>query len=133
MEELNRLLARCQGVVSTHVLFIRPKGEPDDWTDTALRKNAESIPGVHVELDSEGQEARRFGAESSGYLVLYSPKGELLFSGGITASRGHAGENAGENAVINLANGHYVPLNHTKVYGCTLLDHCEKATNENTL
>ncbi len=133
VEELNRLLGRCQGAVSTHVLFIRPKGEPDDWTDTSLRKNAESIPGVHVDLDLDGEEARRFGAESSGYVVLYGPKGELLFSGGITGSRGHVGENAGENAVIDLANGRYVSLNHTKVYGCTLLDHCEKATNGNSL
>jgi hypothetical protein len=134
MEELNRLLALCQSPVSTHVLFVRPKGVADDWTDTLLKKNAESIPGVKVAIDSEGEEARLFGAASSGCVILYDAQGKLLFSGGITASRGHAGDNAGESAVIDLVNGHSAPLKHTEVYGCTLLDHCElTTTNENAL
>lgn len=133
MEELNRLLTHCRGTLSTHVLFVRPKGTQDDWTDTSLRKSAEAIPGVGVETDSEGVEASRFGAESSGYVVLYDPNGQLRFSGGITGSRGHAGENAGETAVIDLANGRPTPFKHTEVYGCTLLDQCGNTTNENSL
>ena len=133
MEELNRLLARCQGSVTAHVLFVRPKGVADDWTDTRLKKNAESIPGVQVSIDPEGQEATLFGAESSGCVILYDPTGKLLFSGGITASRGHAGDNAGELAVIDLLNGQSVPLKHTEVYGCSLLGTCETPTNENAL
>jgi hypothetical protein len=133
MEELNRLMVRCRDSVSTHVLFVRPKGATDEWTDTALRKNAESIPSVHVAIDAEGEEALRFGAESSGYVILYDPQGKLLFSGGITASRGHAGQNAGETTVINLANGQAASLKHTEVYGCSLLGPCETSTNENVL
>jgi len=134
MEELDRLLVQCKDSMTTHVLFIRPKGVPEDWTNTSLRKSAESIPGVHVALDQDGKEAERFGAESSGYVVLYSPKGELLFSGGITASRGHAGENPAEDAVIALATGHQSSLHHSDVFGCGLKEHCDIATtNENNL
>jgi hypothetical protein len=122
VEELNRLLGQCQNPVFANVLFIRPNGVSDDWANSHLRKVAESIPGVHVALDADGKEARRFGAESSGYVVLYSPRGELLFSGGITGSRGHAGQNPGEDAVIALVNGDSLPLTHAQVYGCDLFD-----------
>ena len=122
IEELNRLLGQCQNSVSVNVLFVRPQGVADDWAKTSLRKVAESIPGIHVTLDGDGKEARRFAAESSGYVVLYSPRGELLFSGGITGSRGHAGQNPGEDAVIALINGHSLPLTHANVYGCDLFD-----------
>lgn len=120
--ELNRLLTRCQGLADVYVFFIRPKNVPDSWAQTTLRKSAEAIPGVKVQLDPSGLESRRFGAESSGYVVLYSPEGRLLFSGGITGARGHAGDNAGENGVVDLLNGQTISFKHTPVYGCSLLD-----------
>ena len=111
-----------------HVLFIQPKGVTLDWTDTALRRSTEAIPGVGVQLDPDGAEAHRFGAESSGYLVLYSAVGKLLFSGGITAARGHAGDNAGENAVVALLNGQNAELKHTDVFGCSLYNQCSASS-----
>jgi len=122
IEELNRLIGQCQNPISIHVLFVRPKGVSDDWANTSLRRVAQTIPGVQVTLDSDGKEARRFGAESSGYVVLYSPKGDLLFSGGITGSRGHEGQNPGEDAVIAMVNGRSLPLTHSQVFGCDLFD-----------
>jgi len=122
--ELNRLLTRCQGPVAVHVLFIQPKGTSLDWTETSLRKSAEAIPGIDVQLDPDGAEAHRFGAESSGYLALYNPEGKLLFCGGITAARGHAGDNAGENVVVTLLNGQNAELKHTAVFGCSLFNQC---------
>ena len=126
--ELNRLLTRCEGPSTVHILFIRPKDVADSWTETTLRKSAQAIPGADVQLDPEGKEARRFGAESSGYVVLYSPEGKLLFSGGITSGRGHAGDNAGENVVVSLLNGQMASLKHTPVFGCSLLDGCTNST-----
>jgi hypothetical protein len=126
--ELNRLLVRCKDPAVVHVLFVRPKGVPDDWTETSLRKSAEAIPGAHVQIDPSGVEAARFGAESSGYVVLYSPDGRLLFSGGITGSRGHAGDNAGENVVVALLNGQKATLHKTPVFGCSLQDNCPDPT-----
>jgi hypothetical protein len=71
-------------------------------------------------------EAGRFGAETSGHTLLYGADGRLLFSGGITASRGHAGENAGESAIIALVN-HQTPLrSQTLVFGCSLTNHAER-------
>lgn len=122
VEELNRLLVHCRAAVAPHVLFVRPPGVAEDWTKTSLRRSAAAIPGVKVELDANGREARLFGAESSGYVVLFDPEGRLVFSGGITAARGHAGDNAGEEAVIALLNGQQIRVHHSAVFGCSLLD-----------
>jgi hypothetical protein len=123
--ELNRLLTRCQNLATVRVLFIQPKDTAADWTETSLRRSAEAIPGVKVQLDHDGEESRLFGAESSGYLVLYGADGKLLFHGGITAARGHEGDNAGENVVVALLNGQHADLKQTDVFGCSLYDHCE--------
>jgi hypothetical protein len=49
--------------------------------------------------------------------VALGTRGCLLFSGGITAARRHAGDNAGESAIVALLN------NQTLVFGCSLVNH----------
>ncbi|MBI3542699.1 MAG: RedB protein, partial [Deltaproteobacteria bacterium] len=46
--------------------------------------------------------------------------GKLAFSGGITASRGHLGENAGLAAVVQFVSSGKVPLERARVFGCSL-------------
>lgn len=125
LEELNRLLAQCHGQVATHVLFLKPGTFSNDWLQTDLWRSAKAIPGVVVQADPDGTQARLFGAETSGCVLLYDPQGQLLFKGGITGSRGHAGDNAGVNAVASWLTGQAVSLKQTPVYGCSLLDGCE--------
>jgi hypothetical protein len=121
VEELNRLLAQSNGGIAAHVLFFRPPNYPADWSHTELRRTVESIPGVTVQDDVNDALARKFGAETSGYVLLYNPQGQLLFRGGITGSRGHAGDNVGERAIISLALGKGTVITQTPVYGCSLL------------
>jgi len=118
--ELNRLMAQCGGRVSAHVVFIHPDGLPQEWTHSGLWESAAAIPGVQVHADPDGREARRFGAESSGHVVLYDGFGHLVFRGGITSARGHAGDNAGENVIIATLNGGRTTLKETPVFGCGL-------------
>lgn len=120
IEELNQLMARCQGKIATEVLFLQPTNATDEWVRTGRWQTAAAIPGVRVEADLGGVEARRFDAETSGYVVLYNPQGRLLFGGGITSSRGHVGDNAGEAAIVSLVAGRNVALKQTPVYGCSL-------------
>jgi hypothetical protein len=118
--ELAQIMAQLQGKVAAYVLLVKPGESGPDWEDTNLRRNAEAIPGVKVIFDPDGVEASRFGAETSGHTLLFAADGHLLFSGGITASRGHAGDNAGESAIGALVN-HQVPAqNRTLVFGCAL-------------
>ncbi|HEY1661433.1 MAG TPA: hypothetical protein VGI03_03355 [Verrucomicrobiae bacterium] len=122
LDELNRLLARCGGHVAAHVLFFKPSGFPVDWTRTDLWRSAAAIPGVTVQDDVDDAFARKFGAETSGYVLLFNPRGQLLFRGGITGSRGHAGDNVGESAIISLGAGQSPGVEQTPVYGCSLLN-----------
>jgi hypothetical protein len=125
MEELNRILAQCSGKVATHVLFFKPADFSDGWVRTGLWQSAAAIPGLAVQEDRDGAQARLFGAETSGYLVLYDRHGRLLFKGGITGSRAHAGDNAGEEAIVSLLTGQTASLTQTPVYGCSLLGECQ--------
>jgi hypothetical protein len=127
VEELNRLLARGHDGVAAQVWFFEPAGFPPDWTQSGLWRSAAAIPGVKVHADPDGRQARLFGAATSGFVVLYDPRGQLLFNGGITASRGHAGDNGGEDAVLSILAGQQPNLRQTPVYGCSLLGECKAA------
>ena len=75
---------------------------------------------VAVRVDPEGVEARRFGSQTSGQIMLYDADGQLLFSGGITAARGHSGDNAGRNAILSLLTSGSSEQRGTPVFGCPL-------------
>ena len=125
LEELNRLMARRSQSVAVHVKFLRPPRVVDGWTKTDLRQGVAAIPGINVSEDLDGSEAARFGAETSGFVVLYDPQGRLLFKGGITGSRGHVGDNEGQGAVSALLAGESSVPRRTRVFGCSLLDKCD--------
>jgi hypothetical protein len=118
--ELDQLMANCQGRLSAQVWFIKPAGTPADWTDTDLWHRTSAIPGVTVHRDDDGVEARRFQAETSGQTLLYAQNGQLLFRGGITISRGHAGDNPGLDALQALLEHKSSKQVQTPVFGCPL-------------
>lgn len=118
--ELAQIMARLQGKVAAYVLLVKPHTSGPGWEDTDLQRSAEAIPGVKVIFDPDGMEARRFGAETSGHTLLFGADGHLLFSGGITASRGHAGDNAGKSAIAALVNRQIPVRTRTLVFGCAL-------------
>jgi hypothetical protein len=123
LEELNALMARVAGRVEAHVLFYKPADAPDNWERTDLWRLAAAIPGVHAIQDADGVEAARFGALASGHVIVYDADGALLFSGGITGSRGHVGDNAGRTAITALVQGHASMRSRTPVFGCALANH----------
>jgi hypothetical protein len=112
-------MAQAQGRVTAYALFLKPPGSSEDWEKTDLWQSAASIPGVNVVVDS-GVEAQRFHAVTSGQTVLYDAEGRLLFSGGITSSRGHSGDNAGRSAIVSLLNTGETEAAGTSVFGCPL-------------
>jgi hypothetical protein len=121
LDELARLLARCRDRVRAQVLFLAPAGLPADWWKTDLWESASSIPGVEVSVDADGAEARRFRVVTSGHVLLYGSNGTLLFSGGITQSRGHEGANAGlEELRLAIEEGEAV-TKRSSVFGCALV------------
>lgn len=113
-------MARSEGLLTAHVLFLKPDGFAEDWQKTDLWRSAAAIPGVHVMTDGGGGEARLFHAATSGQAILYDARGRLLFSGGITASRGHAGDNAGRAFIVSLLIRGAADRRSTPVFGCSL-------------
>jgi hypothetical protein len=121
ISELERLSARRKPGATDpwiDVLFYRPRHA--NWVNSSLWERAERLPNVHARWDEEGREARRFGATTSGFVLLYSSMGELLFSGGVTGSRGHEGTNYGlEQLAASLDSGKRAPKT-SFVFGCAL-------------
>jgi hypothetical protein len=120
LTELAEVLARARVQPKTYILFMKPDGMPAGWSDTRLWRQAAALPGVVVIRDDAGRQARQFGAETSGQVVLYDANGALRFSGGITGARGHAGENVGRTALVGFLNESPAGNRTTPVFGCPL-------------
>ena len=120
IRELERLTARVHANVETRVIFSGPFDVGHDWSWTDLRRTAQAIHGVQIVADPDGSERKLFRAQTSGLTVLYSAAGQLLFHGGITASRGHEGDNDGVAALESIILTGTSSIRQTPVYGCPL-------------
>lgn len=106
---------------ATRIVFVRPTGAPADWHLTDTLDLARSIPHATTVIDDDDADATRFDIETSGDVLLYDPAGRhLLFHGGITASRGHEGDNASADALIAALRGDAHPSPIHPVFGCAL-------------
>jgi hypothetical protein len=119
--ELDQLRSNTGKNLAVIIIFPVPAHVAAGWENGALWSEAKKMAGVQVYRDALGAETHRFGVITSGHTLLYSPTGQLLFSGGITMSRGHDGENPGVDAITRLIHGEYLTQRETPVFGCTLL------------
>jgi hypothetical protein len=119
---LARVLARHPDAAAVRVLFWTPPDAPPGWAETDLRGAAAALPGVTVQADAGGRQARQFGARTSGQVAVYDPAGRLLFRGGVTGARGHEGDNPGADAVAALLGGSAAPTPDAPCFGCPLFD-----------
>lgn len=120
LHELQVLVTHCGKQVLPIVVFTTPAGFPSDWMKTDLWETASSTPGVTCFADADGRETGLFRAQVSGETLLYDSAGQLLFHGGLTASRGHEGDNAGREAIESFLTGDAAALRETPVFGCRL-------------
>jgi hypothetical protein len=121
LSELCRILARTPAGCTITIAFFAPTSEPEEWRDTALRRRAASLGGVRIVDDIDAREATLFGAVNSGHVVVFGPDGALRFSGGITASRGHEGDNMGEDCVLASMFGQRPVALTTPTFGCEIV------------
>lgn len=120
LAELGRVVERTEGAATLHAYVVSDPafGEPARSSDVWRR--AASIAGVVVEEDPGGARSRAYGAETSGTVLLYARDGSLLFEGGVTASRGHEGENSAADALVERIAGRATEPVATPVFGCSL-------------
>jgi hypothetical protein len=136
LEELNHLLTVCPNREAITLIFYKPRSEADSWVQTSLWKTAQSLPGVRMLIDPGGDLAGQFGAFTSGQSDLFDPNGRLLFTGGITGSRGHVGDNPGLDAVVSLIDhpdqsGVKLPVK-TRVFGCAIRSFSKPSDDDTT-
>jgi hypothetical protein len=118
--ELAEALARTASKPKTYVVFVKPSSMPEGWEKSDLWETASHLPNTTIVRDDDGREAEIFGAATSGQTFVYDAAGALQFSGGITASRAHAGDNEGRSSVVALLNHLQSNRPSTNVYGCSL-------------
>jgi hypothetical protein len=122
VSELAEIMARAPDQASAQLLFCKPSRFPAGWEQTDLWDDAAAIPGLQLHCDEEGVEAKRFGALTSGQAILFNRHGRVLFRGGITSARGHAGDNAGREAILAILTTGSDLRTSTPVFGCPLFD-----------
>ena len=125
ISELAQILTRRKEALKTYVVFFRHSKLPVEWVKTDLWEYVERMKGVEPIIDEAGKEMKIFNVLTSGHSLLYDEKGKLVFSGGITASRGHVGNNIGRSTVVALLNNKTLNTvgynNKYKVFGCPLV------------
>ena len=118
--ELEKILSHAPDSVEVCLYFYKPAGKPDEWTRTGLYETARRN-GWTIRVDEDGAIARRLGAETSGHVLIFDSARNLSFSGGVTASRGHWGDNesarAASGALLETANS----ASTRPVFGCEIL------------
>lgn len=122
LAEMQTIVAQAARPVAPWVLLLRPAGTGEDWAGASVNELVQRIPNARLLTDSNGVEAARFGAETSGHVVAYDPAGHLLYSGGITGKRGHAGDNVGRRTLLAALNGTAVATAGNPVLGCGFHD-----------
>ena len=117
IEQLDRLLATAPGRIEAFAVF-RSSTTSDPG---AVRRHAERIPGLRVIEDVAGNIAVRFDARTSGETFVFGIDGALLFHGGLTPSRGHAGAGVGYDALRALFNGRTPGATSAPTFGCSIV------------
>ncbi len=122
--ELQAILDETRGSLSAWVVVLGPP-TACRWNGRtpAPGKPLATMQGVTVVEDLEGTEARplrRFHVRRYGHCT--TRRASLQFHGGITAARGHVGNNTGRQRVVSLINTGEADSHTHEVYGCGLHD-----------
>jgi hypothetical protein len=117
--ELDRALREFPNTAVRYLVHT-PSAPPPEWDAALGSRLRQRLPAGTVRDDRDGMVARQFGCATSGHVLLYAADGSLQFSGGITAGRGHAGDNAASRALRAALAKPATATTRTAVFGCPL-------------
>jgi hypothetical protein len=120
MNQLAEIMTTPSVKAKAYVVFMA--WDDVDPETTELWRRAAKIPFVTPVVDRDGVEAARFGAATSGHVLVYDVSGRQLFSGGITGARGHEGDNAGRQRIVSLLTTGSAERADSPIFGCSLED-----------
>ena len=120
INEIDRLLTSHGKDLKTIFVFSKEKDLELAWIqESELYKKAQKM-SVEIIIDPNNSEAKVFKAQTSGKVFLVSPKQEILFQGGVTASRGHEGNNSGITAIQKILAGKNSQIDFQPSFGCLI-------------
>ena len=117
--ELAKIISQTADSRDITVLMYKPASQPDSWLNGSLLDDCRRM-NCRIRPDPDGLLAASLGGFTSGNVVLYDVNGKLRYQGGITASRGHEGDNLGELAVVEAIHGRGLRLQSLPVFGCAI-------------
>ena len=120
LEELEKIVAKSNQQINLNIVFYHPEKFPQKWVKTSLYHRAERILRAKLSIDTRQQEIHNFRPQTSGQVYLYSQSGKLIYSGGITGSRGHEGDNVGSRTILTWINDGTLLQEKAFVFGCSL-------------
>jgi hypothetical protein len=129
VRELAKILSRAPGTMDVTVLAYKPADKPDSWLEGELLNDCRRM-NCRICPDPDGKLAASLGNLTSGGVALYDANKRLRYQGGITASRGHEGDNIGESAVIEILQGRRDSHKPLPVFGCPIQE--EKRSQHST-
>lgn len=100
------------------VLVMTPRRLPPEWDPAAATAVRAGLPPGSVVDDLDGELARQLGMLTTGHVLLYGDRGELLFDGGVTAGRGHRGDNTAARTLRARVADRRPLGDSPSVYGC---------------
>ncbi|MFN8827275.1 MAG: hypothetical protein ACK501_20085 [Planctomycetota bacterium] len=102
------------------VLVHTPSSPPPAWDSGADAELRRRLPaGVAID-DRDGALATKLGLRTSGHVLLFAADGRLRFTGGVTAGRGHEGDNRAGRTLAAMLGDAGKPQASTAVFGCPL-------------
>jgi hypothetical protein len=119
LKELAKILTLAPHASDVTVLMYAPSNEPDSWSEGPQLKECRRM-NYRIHTDPDGRLAASLGTLTSGAVLLYDGRGRLQYQGGITASRGHEGDNAGAQAIVDILNGRSGSSATLPVFGCPI-------------
>ena len=124
LSELERAAQGFRMPFNALLLIYQPVSGGSDWQNNALYRDAQRNLHAQVVPDTGGALASKFGAETSGEVILYSRQERsgqrtLLYAGGVTGARGMDGANAGADELVQAFEEQRKQAGRP-VYGCGL-------------
>ncbi len=120
--ELKALMNRTNFHQLPKVTFVllQPQKADAEWIGSNNESLCRQFNNEQIFYDSNSEETARFGVATSGMCLLYSAEGNLVFSGGITASRGHHGPSLGQEYLQSAMESDRSTYRDFPAFGCSL-------------
>ena len=123
--QLVRTLEAHPGATLLVPVFVPSQpGDITPWMENDMvRMIRTTLPQATIVPDPGGVEAKRFGALTSGTILVYDARGRRVFQGGITDRRGGEGQNPGLRRLAQILDGVRGPAEResSPVFGCPII------------